>query len=238
MIPLRDSTPSRTPPVLTVSLIAASTAFFIYELALGRHLQGFLQAYGLVPRRFWHPESFVGDVAVPTIVSMFLHGGWVHLIGNMWFLWIFGDNVEDRMGHVGFLLFYVSAGVAATVAHAALNPSSIVPAIGASGAIAGVLGAYIVLFPRGRVLTLVFLFYFLQLVELPVVLFLGFWFVTQLFSGVASLPFAGEAAGGVAWWAHVGGFLFGMLCGFVLRRGPRRPRPRRRPPPRIVIELD
>jgi membrane associated rhomboid family serine protease len=237
LIPLRDSTRSQTFPLVVVALIAANVVVFVYELLLGKHLAGFLDTHGFVPFRFWHAESFRTDVAIPALASMFLHAGWLHLIGNMWFLWIFGDNVEDRLGHPAFLLFYLIAGLVAMLTHAAFSAAVHIPSIGASGAIAGVLGAYIVLYPRGRVLTLLFLFFFIQLVELPAFLFLGLWFGAQVFSGVASLPFAGEAAGGVAWWAHIGGFAFGALCGLVLRKVPprKRRRPRRRP---IVVELD
>jgi membrane associated rhomboid family serine protease len=148
---------------------------------------------------------------------MFLHGGWMHIIGNMWSLWIFGDNVEDRMGRTGFLCFYLLSGLTAGVLHIAFNPSSRIPTVGASGAIAGVMGAYLLLFPHARVLTLVPIFIFIQTIELPAVFFLGFWFLTNLLSGIGSLA-AHTGAGGVAWWAHIGGFLVGLLWALPLRR--------------------
>jgi membrane associated rhomboid family serine protease len=154
---------------------------------------------------------------------MFLHGGWAHLIGNMVYLWIFGDNVEDRLGHGRYLAFYLLAGVAAGLAHAYLNPGSAIPTVGASGAISGVLGGYLMLFPHARVLTLVPVLFFFDVVELPALLYLGFWFVMQVVSGALASALA-EAAGGVAWWAHVGGFVVGMALGPLLRRRRRYPR--------------
>jgi membrane associated rhomboid family serine protease len=150
--------------------------------------------------------------------SMFLHGGWMHIIGNMWSLWIFGDNVEDRMGRGGFLLFYLLSGLAAGAVHVVTNPASRVPTVGASGAIAGVMGAYLLLFPHASVVTMVPIFFFLQVVEIPAVFFLGFWFLSQLFSGTLSLAAAGPQAAGVAWWAHIGGFVVGFLWAVPLRR--------------------
>jgi len=162
------------------------------------------------------------DVAeeYPTLItSMFLHGGWFHLGGNMLYLWIFGDNVEDRMGHVGFLIFYVIAGIAAVMTHILLDPNSSVPLVGASGAIAGVLGAYLVLFPRARILSLIPFGFFSRFVHVPAIYFLPIWFVLQLISGLGSMV-AGQAEG-IAWWAHVGGFVAGMVLAFVFARRPR-----------------
>jgi membrane associated rhomboid family serine protease len=155
---------------------------------------------------------------------MFLHGGWLHLIGNMWYLWIFGDNVEDRVGHIRFLAFYLLCGFGAGIAHTIINANTAVPSIGASGAIAGVLGAYLVSYPFARVLTLVPLFIFIQIIEIPAVIVLGLWFVIQFFNGTAALASTTAAsAGGVAWWAHVGGFLLGvLLIGLFPRRGRQR----------------
>jgi membrane associated rhomboid family serine protease len=150
---------------------------------------------------------------------MFLHGGWFHLGGNMLYLWIFGDNIEDRMGHVGFLIFYVISGIAAVMTHILLDPNSSVPLVGASGAIAGVLGAYLVLFPRARILSLIPFGFFSRFVHVPAIYFLPIWFVLQLISGLGSMV-AGQAEG-IAWWAHVGGFVAGMVLAFVFARRPR-----------------
>jgi hypothetical protein len=180
--------------------------------------------WGMVPERITlaarlQQEPFAG-AALPALTSMFLHGGWMHLIGNMWYLWIFGDNVEDRLGHVPYLLFYVAAGLAAALVHYLTDPHSTVPTVGASGAIAGVLGGYAVAFPRARVITLVPLFpFFVQVMALPALLVLGLWFVLQFFNGALSL---GGAGGGIAFWAHVGGFVFGLLA--MMAAGAARPR--------------
>jgi membrane associated rhomboid family serine protease len=220
MIPLRDDNPSQTTPVVSRALIAINVAAFLWELSLGPSLGGYMYGWGLVPQRFLY--AFLGaEPRLPTLVtaftSMFLHGGWVHLLGNLWYLWIFGDNVEDRLGHWQFLLFYLAGGLVAATAHILFNVSSPVPTVGASGAIAAVLGAYAVLFPRARVLTLVPIFFFFQIVSLPALLVLGLWFVIQLFTGTLSIG----GGGGVAWWAHIGGFVFGMLVVLSTRRGPR-----------------
>jgi membrane associated rhomboid family serine protease len=219
-----------------VLIIVANVLVFIWELSLGAgQLDAAIQVFGFVPRRFFGWEQAGGAPLdpwrfVPLVTANFLHGGWLHIIGNMWFLGVFGDNVEDRLGHFRFLLFYLLCGAASMLVQGAVLPTSAVPAIGASGAIAGVLGAYLVLYPGARVRTLVFIF----LVDLPAVVFLGLWFLAQLLNGTASLsPGAGVAASGVAWWAHVGGFVVGMgLC--VLLRKDQAPRPRRdwttRPP--------
>jgi hypothetical protein len=221
MIPLRDRNPSGSFPAVTIAIIAACTAVFVYELSLGRGVLGFIAEFALVPGQISYGvqsgEIGIGSLASPFLTSMFLHGGWLHLIGNMWFLWIFGDNVEDTLGSFRFLLFYVIAGVAAGVTHYALQPTSPIPTVGASGAIAGVLGGYLVLFPGARVVTLVPIGFFLQLMELPAALMIGLWFLVQLLSGALSLGIGG---GGVAWWAHVGGFLAGLLLVRILT--PRR----------------
>jgi len=227
VIPLRDSVPSRSQPVVTWVLITINACVFFNELALGPGLDGFLQTWGFVPARYFFlaatdPGNWVGR-ALPLVTSMFLHGGWAHLIGNMLYLWIFGDNVEDRLGHVRYLAFYLLVGVAAGLAQAYLYPESSVPTVGASGAISGVLGAYLVLFPYARVLTLVPFLLFFPVVELPAVLYLGFWFLMQLLNGTLALGLAGEG-GGVAWWAHVGGFVVGMALVPLLRRRRSYPR--------------
>ncbi|HZP40702.1 MAG TPA: rhomboid family intramembrane serine protease [Candidatus Binatia bacterium] len=213
MIPLRDTIPSARVPVVNYCLIAANVAVFVFELSLGERAEAFLFAYGLVPREFAFSRL---------LTSMFLHGGIAHLLGNMLYLYIFGDNVEDRMGHGRYLAFYLLCGVAAGSAQALTNPDSGLPMVGASGAIAGVLGAYMLFFRRARVVTLVFLFLFIFRAEVPAVFFLVVWFLWQLGSGVATL--ARAPGGGVAFWAHVGGFVAGMILGPVMRERPR-PRP-------------
>lgn len=208
MFPVSDVIPSRTTPYVTVGLIAANALAFVYELQLSRpELQVFTQVFGIVPAHFSWPT---------VLTSMFLHAGWMHVLGNMLYLWIFGDNVEDRLGHPGYLGFYLLCGAAAALGQVAASPYSMVPTIGASGAIAGVMGAYFVLYPRSRVLTAVFLVVFMDLVEIPAIFFLGIWFMMQLFSGVGSLG-THAADGGVAFWAHVGGFVTGVMVGLLWR---------------------
>jgi membrane associated rhomboid family serine protease len=212
MIPLRDVIPSRTFALVTITLIILNVVVFGFQQTLPeRAFEVFLRTYGVVPRNFaWF--------AVGT--SMFLHGNILHLLSNMLFLWIFGDNVEDRLGHLRFLVFYLLCGAAAALAHVAMNPASSVPTIGASGAIAGVMGAYFVLYPHSRVLALVPLFIFWEVVEVPAVIFLGLWFVMQFFYSLGSLG-ASSDAGGVAFWAHVAGFIAGMAGVFVFRKPSR-----------------
>jgi membrane associated rhomboid family serine protease len=225
MIPLRDKNPSGTIPLVTVSLIGANVLVFVYQLSLGAALPHFLVRHGLVPARIFSygetPGPNLLPMALPFLFSMFFHGGWLHLIGNMWYLWIFGDNVEDRLGHGKFLLFYLLCGFAAALTHVLLNPRSSVPCIGASGAVAGVLGAYLVCFPFARIVTLVPIFFFIQLIEIPALVLLAFWFVLQFFSGALSIAVTAQTGGGgVAWWAHVGGFLSGMVL--IKVHSPRR----------------
>lgn len=228
MIPLKDINRSSSIPVVTVVLILANAVVFLYELSLGqRALSRFFFAFGGVPSfyldsSYWQSTGLLGG-ALPLLTSMFLHGGWLHFLGNMLYLWVFGDNVEDRVGHLKFVFFYFTCGLAAAFLHVFTNPASTVPTVGASGAIAGVLGAYLVLFPGARVLTLVPIFFFFQLIELPALIFLGFWFVMQFFSGAMSLAASEQQMGGTAWWAHIGGFVAGM--GLIWKM--RRPRPRR-----------
>ncbi|OFV79723.1 MAG: hypothetical protein A2Y78_05470 [Acidobacteria bacterium RBG_13_68_16] len=220
MFPLRDSIPSSRPPVVNVLLIAACAVAFVFELSLGPNLERFLRDLAFVPARFFHPEAFDANLLFnvkSVLLSMFLHGGWLHLIGNMWFLWVFGDNVEDVLGHVGYTLFYLGCGGAAALAQAVVAPDSQVPMVGASGAIAGVLGAYLVWFPWSRVKTLVFLGIFFTMAELPAPLFLVLWFVVQFFSGTLALATVQASTGGVAFFAHIGGFLAGACLAFLLR---------------------
>jgi membrane associated rhomboid family serine protease len=210
MIPLRDVIPSRTVPFLTVSIIILNILAWFYELALPREdLPLFLQQFGVVPAYF----------TLPTLVSsMFLHGSWSHVLGNMWYLWIFGDNVEDRMGHGRFLIFYLLCGFVAAFGQIFIDPTSTLPTIGASGAIAGVMGAYFVLYPQSRVLTLIPLIVFWEIVELPAIFLLGFWFLMQLFSAGAIAVTANTHGGGVAFMAHVAGFTFGLIGVFIFRK--------------------
>jgi membrane associated rhomboid family serine protease len=227
MIPLMDDVPSRRPPVATVGLILANALVFALELSLPRDsLEGFLELFGIVPARFTHPAwaeavGFPIDSYWPFLSSMFLHGGWLHIVGNMWSLWLFGDNVEDRMGHGRFLVFYLLCGIVSGIAHTFANPTSTAPALGASGAIAGVFGAYFLLFPHARLVMMFPVIFYPVFFEVPAFFYLGFWFLTQLFSSVASLSVrqAGTEAGGIAWWAHVGGFGAGIvLFGLFLDR--------------------
>jgi rhomboid family protein len=213
MFPVRDVIPSQTVPVATVALIAINGLVFLHEFSLVSHspaaLDSFVEVYGFIPAAFTIPTMFS---------SMFLHGSWMHLFGNMLSLWIFGDNIEDRLGHGRYVFFYLLCGVFATLAHFFSDPSSQIPTVGASGAIAGVMGAYFVLYPHSRVLMWMPIFF---LFEVPAVFFLGFWFLTQLLSGVTSgLASSGQVAG-VAFWAHVAGFAAGALLVKVLARPER-----------------
>jgi membrane associated rhomboid family serine protease len=216
MFPVSDVIPSRTTPVVTIAIIILNAIAFLFELTLSdRELDEFVQAFGVVPASFsW----------MAVLTSMFLHGGWLHFLGNMLYLWIFGDNVEDRLGHLRYLVFYLFCGAIAALGQTITNPYSAVPMVGASGAIAGVMGAYFVLYPHSRVLTAVFIFFYLDLVEIPAIFFLGIWFFMQLFSGVGSIG-ADAASGGVAFWAHVGGFVAGAGLGALVRTGGQGPRP-------------
>jgi membrane associated rhomboid family serine protease len=214
MFPISDVIPSRTVPFVTVALIVANALVFLYMLTLPEGLlERFVSTYAVVPAWFSGPTLFT---------SQFLHAGWMHIIGNMLYLWIFGDNVEDRLGHVGYLLFYLGAGAVAAILQVYFNPYSTVPMLGASGAIAAVMGAYFVLYPQSRVLTAIFIVIFFDVVEIPAVFFLGIWFVMQLLSGVGTLGITNSAGGGTAFWAHVGGFVVGAVVGLILRSRDRR----------------
>jgi len=220
MFPIRDTVPRHNPPIATWTLILVNALVFLLELSLPSDaLARLFYLLGIVPARFSHPNwalwmGFPIDSYWPFLTSMFLHGGWLHIIANMWTLWIFGDNVEDRMGPVRFVIFYTLCGVAAGAAHWLVNPDSVLPSVGASGAIAGVMGAYFVLFPYSRVIVLVPILFFPFFFELPCMLYLGFWALMQALSGVLSLGNPGEV-GGVGWWAHVGGFASGILLHFA-----------------------
>ena len=223
MLPLSDHIPRRTVPVITMLIIIVNVIVFLWELQLGPDLQQAIFQVAFIPARFWLPGSLFANLET-IFISMFLHGGFLHVGSNMLYLWIFGDNIEDRLGHVRYAVFYLLCGFIAALTHAFANPSSTLPAIGASGAIAGVLGAYLILFPRARVTTLIPIFVFIMIRELPAVLLLGFWFVLQLFSGVGSLGVRdAQDMGGVAYFAHIGGFVAGMIL-IVLMGGMRRRR--------------
>jgi len=226
LLPLADHNPRRTTPVVNIVLIIVNVLMFFWELQLqaSRVLEPALMSVAFVPVRFWNAPGALLPNVVTMFVSMFLHGGWLHLGGNMLYLWIFGDNIEDRLGHGKYLFFYLACGLLATLAHAVMNPGSDVPSIGASGAIAGVLGAYIVLFPKQRVTTLIPIFIFITVREIPAIFLLGFWIVMQLFFGAASMGGDLQRSGGVAYFAHIGGFVAGMVLITLL--GGRRPPPR------------
>lgn len=223
MIPLKDDTPRLTAPLINSFLILANVVVFLFELSLGHRAQRqFVYVFGLVPQHLTatlqasllhthaHSHALPPAVALlPVVTSMFLHGGWLHLIFNMWFLWIFGRNVEDALGHFPYLVFYLTCGVAAAFAQTLSNPASVIPTVGASGAIAGVMGGYFLLYPRARVLMLVPFFFFF-FVWLPAWVVLGYWFVLQFLSGVGTW-LVGADTGGIAFWAHVGGFVAGIL---------------------------
>ena len=230
MLPLRDNNPRRSVPVVTYVLIGANVLAFIWQVSLGQMLERTLFAIAFIPERFWITGHWVFDLFT-IVTSMFLHGSLMHIGSNMLYLWIFGDNIEDRLGHFKYLLFYLVCGFGATFAHAFFNAGSRIPAIGASGAIAGVLGAYLILYPRAQVMTLIPIFFFITIREIPAVIILGLWFVLQLFSGVGSLGVTdAQDLGGVAYFAHIGGFVLGMLLIHPFG-GMRAPRRRDPPPP-------
>jgi membrane associated rhomboid family serine protease len=230
VIPLRDANPTRRTPIVTLALIVACTVVFAIELSVEASggqaaLASFFDTWGAVPSRISGALDGTGDpgtAATGILASLFLHGGWEHLIGNMLFLWIFGNNIEDRLGRLPFVVFYLLGGVVAALAQVWIEPTSEIPLVGASGAIAATLGAYIVLYPRARILTLVFLGFFFQLIQVPALIVLALWFLLQLVDGIATLG-AATAGGGVAFFAHIGGFVLGMLAGLAIRATARRP---------------
>ena len=244
MLPIRDNIPSQSVPFVNYLMIGICAVVFLFQVADQRSEKAeMVEKYGMIPARVRHPgqpvkieqaevvrtergsreERVKSSVAasppfpawLTLLTCVFLHGGWMHFLGNMWFLYIFGDNVEDRFGHMGYLLLYLAWGVAASLTHLLTNANSTIPTIGASGAIAGVMGAYMWLYPHGRVMTLIPLGIFTRLVELPALLFLGIWFVMQLLSGTMSV--GGVQTSGVAWWAHIGGFVAGFASAVVLQ---------------------
>jgi rhomboid family protein len=235
MIPLRDDVPSRTYPFVNVALIVANCAAFLWEVALGPRLERGVHALAVIPALFAGGDGVFGPLDVVrttldpafsarTLFAMFLHGGWAHIFGNMLYLWIFGDNVEDRMGHLSYLVFYVLCGFVASYAHIFFSASSRMPSLGASGAIAGVLGAYLLLYPRARVVVAFPppLIFFFPLLQVPALVVLGLWFLQQFLFGALTLAATAET-GGVAWWAHIGGFVAGMLLVGVFQKKRRRP---------------
>jgi membrane associated rhomboid family serine protease len=221
MIPLRDANPTRGTALVTVAIVVACGVAYGWELGLlsrgDAAFEGAIRDWGVVPGRLtaaWSRAEFLSVESATLLSSQFLHGGWLHLLGNLLYLWIFGNNVEDRVGRLGFLLFYLTGGVLAGLAQVAIDPTSPVPTIGASGSIAATLGAYFVFFPRARVTSLIFLGFFLQLVKVPAAIVLGLWFLLQLVDGIGSLgPTPG---GGVAFFAHIGGFVFGALIAWLI----------------------
>jgi membrane associated rhomboid family serine protease len=220
VFPLRDINPSRRVPAVTLILVAVNVAVFLLEISLPpERLTVAMNTYGIVPARYFGEGPAAGPsllLPLPLLTSMFLHAGWIHLLSNLWILWIFGDNVEDRLGHFRFLVFYLGSGVAAGLVHLFTNTGSSLPTIGASGAIAGVMGAYFLLFPRARVLAVIPIFFWPFFLEVPAVVFMAVWFLGQFLSGLLSL---GETGGGIAWWAHVGGFIAGVvLCPVFVKR--------------------
>jgi membrane associated rhomboid family serine protease len=229
MIPIRDDTPRFSTPFVTYFIIALNTLVFLFELSVSQQgrgaLNGLIYHFGVVPLRFDHilaawPASSLTGLFLPIVTSMFLHASWLHLIGNMWFLWIFGDNIEDYLGHFSYLLFYLVCGFAAAVTHILLNAGSRLPSVGASGAIAGVMGAYFVLYPKARVMMWFPPIFFFHL---PAWLVLGYWFFMQFLSGAAtSIAETSQTNGGIAFWAHVGGFVCGVVLIKVLPERPRR----------------
>ncbi|HET7728297.1 MAG TPA: rhomboid family intramembrane serine protease [Candidatus Limnocylindrales bacterium] len=229
MIPLRDANPTRRTPIVTRLVIVLCVVAFAWELGIQSNsgdtaLNAFIVRYGVVPAELSAALArfdLVSEPVLDVVTSMFLHGGWLHLLGNLLYLWIFGNNVEDRLGHPAFVAFYLVGGFAAALAQVAIDPESTVPMIGASGAISATLGAYLVFFPGARVLSLVFLGFFYQLIPVPAIVVLGLWFVLQLVDGLGSLG-VGGATGGVAFFAHIGGFVAGAVIALIVGRGGRR----------------
>jgi len=219
MLPLKDDIPSYSRPIVTYTILGINIVVFLYELMLGKNLHNFINRFGTVPYHIFHPTGVSSYMTL--FSSMFIHASFMHVFGNMLFLWIFADNVEDEIGHVKFIFFYLICGIAATLLHSLTSSNSTIPMIGASGAISGVLGAYVLLFPKAKILALIPFGFFLRLTYLPSLVFLGIWFLYQFLLGLSSI---GAAGGGVAYFAHIGGFIAGLLLAlpfkFKKRRGP------------------
>ena len=226
MIPLMDTIPILGFPSVVWALIAVNGIVFLFELSIPKDLlTSVMYLFGLIPERYSDPQwalvhGLSPDDYLSFFTNMFLHAGWLHIVGNMWFLYVFGSRVEDQMGHLRFLIFYLLAGIAASVMFFLMDIHGTIPAFGASGAIAGVMGAFIVMFPKARILTLIPIFIFPFFVELSAFFFIGYWFIIQLFSGTLSFV-SSQTSGGVAWWAHVGGFVVGIALVFLFRREDR-----------------
>jgi len=220
---LRDSTPSGSVPYVTIFIIVVNSLTWLYEFSLGPRLEQFIFQYGLIPLRFLHPYSLQTSVfegaLTPLVSSIFMHGSWMHIVGNMWFLWIFGDNIEDRLGHVRFAIFYLLCGIGAALIQVMFHSASRIPMVGASGAISGVLGAYLVSYPTARIYTLFIFFFLIRFVDVPAFVFLLLWLIFQLISGAAELS-AAQETGGVAYWAHMGGFVVGIFLLWLMRTNP------------------
>lgn len=221
MIPIRDEIKTHSTPVVNYLLILINVLVFLWAYVFNANAEAVYSEFALIPNQIKQGLD-MGDIR-NIIISMFMHAGWVHLLGNMLYLWIFGDNIEDRFGHVGYLLFYLAGGIFAAFAHYLSNTTSIIPTVGASGAIAAVLGAYIVIYPQSRVYTFIPIGFFARLTLVPAAVVLGLWFILQLFSGVGSLGLADQ--GGTAYWAHIGGFVFGLLAGYLFKKRGRVPQP-------------
>ncbi len=213
MLPLKDNIPTYTRPIITYILLGMNVVIFLYELSLGPELNTFFKDFGATPFYIFHPEGLPSYLTL--FSSMFIHSGFMHIFGNMLFLWIFADNVEDRLGHIPFIFFYVICGIAGALLHSITAPNSKIPMIGASGAISGVLGAYILLFPKARVLALVPFGFFLRITYLPSIIFLGIWFLYQFLFGISSI---GARGGGVAYFAHIGGFIAGLAFALPFKK--------------------
>lgn len=227
MIPLRDTLKTERVPWVTRSLLAINVVVFAVQFLTGRKGEVLVQIFGVIPARLWDPARFDyswAEVALTLVTSLFLHGGFVHLAGNMIYLWIFGDDVEDRLGHVGFAAFFVACGAAGSLMHAYLFAGSTIPSIGASGSIAGILGAFLMMHPRAKIVTLVPLVVSWLLVEIPAVVFLPVWFAMQFLNGWLALASASavQEVAGIAWWAHIGGFSCGVLMGLRMMAGTKR----------------
>lgn len=221
MIPLRDTTKSPGFPYVNIILIVVNVLIFLYGYSIGEYVNAFIFRYGLIPANVFSAshDTDIADRIYPFLTSMFLHGGWLHLIGNMLFLYIFGDNVEGRMGHFRYLVFYIVCGLIAALFQFVTNIHSIIPMVGASGAISGVLGAYMTFYPRSKILTLVPIFFFIQFIHIPAAVFIFVWFLIQFLSGLGTLNVPKET-GGIAFWAHIGGFVAGLMLARFFDRRP------------------
>jgi membrane associated rhomboid family serine protease len=221
MIPLKDEIKTRRVPVVNYALMLINVAVFVYQFINSAQMEAIVSQYALIPANL--TTALTVDNLRPVLTSMFMHAGWVHLLGNMLYLWIFGDNVEDRLGHLGYLNFYLAGGFVAAIVHVLFNQQSVIPTVGASGAVAAVLGAYLVFYPKARVYTFIPIGFWARLRMLPAAVVLGLWFLLQLFSGFATLD-VGSDVGGTAFWAHIGGFVFGVIVGFLFK-----PKEKRKP---------